>query len=165
LVAEGFAVDTRAPAPTGYTWPGERYDAILLDIMLPGCRLPDAQRCGESWCLILMLTPKTASTTSGRSGLGADDTTKPFRRGLLAGWGLLRRTARRGDDLAAGTCPWTRPTRGCCAARTRSPERRVFQPAEYRSAGSATCIQDRDPQPFWDDLLRRRSNVVEVYVG
>lgn len=84
LEAEGFAVDTAADGEIGLWMAREhRYDAIVLDIMLPkmnGYLVCRSLRDENNWTPILMLTAK-AGEFDVAEGLdtGADDyLTKPF---------------------------------------------------------------------------------------
>ncbi|MFK7919668.1 MAG: response regulator transcription factor [Ilumatobacter sp.] len=84
LQSEGFAVDTAADGEVGLWMAQEhRYDAIVLDIMLPklnGYLVCRSLREADNWTPILMLTAK-AGEFDVAEGLdtGADDyLTKPF---------------------------------------------------------------------------------------
>ena len=89
LEAEGFAVDVALDGTAGL-WMAteEAYDAIVLDVMLPGmsgseicARLRDA----GNWTPILMLTAREGpSVEAGALDAGADDyLTKPFSHVVL----------------------------------------------------------------------------------
>ncbi len=127
LEAEGFAVDEADNGDDGLWMAREfPYDAIVLDLMLPGrngyevCR---SLRAEENWTPILMLTAKRGELDEAEGiDLGADDyLTKPFsfvvlvarlrallrRRGGAAPTEITAgdlvvdpaaRSARRGDD-------------------------------------------------------------------
>ena len=96
LEADGFAVDVALNGTDGlWLATEEPYDAIVLDIMLPGLqRLPrSARRSARSgnWTPILMLTAKDGEFDEAEAlDTGADDyLTKPFSyrraRGAAAG--------------------------------------------------------------------------------
>ncbi len=84
LQAEGFAVDVAGDGPTGLDQArhGE-YDAMILDVMLPGLsgyRVVRALRAEGHWLPVLMLSAKDGEHDQA-DGLdcGADDyLTKPF---------------------------------------------------------------------------------------
>ena len=84
LTAEGFTVDIAHTGPDGLHAASEMsYDAVLLDIMLPGLsgyRIIEQLRAAENWVPILMLTAKDGEYDEADAlDLGADDyLTKPF---------------------------------------------------------------------------------------
>jgi two-component system OmpR family response regulator len=100
LVEEGYAVDVAGEGRTGLDAAGGRdYDAVVLDVMLPGlsgfevCR---RLRDRDVWVPVLMLTARDAlpDRVRGLDG-GADDyLTKPFHLEEL--FARLRALTRRG---------------------------------------------------------------------
>jgi DNA-binding response OmpR family regulator len=102
LRAEGFAVDV-APDGTDGLWMAREhaYDAIVLDVMLPGIdgfAVCSALRSGGVWTPILMLTARDGEHDE-IAGLdaGADDyLTKPFSYAVLLAH--LRALIRRGEQ-------------------------------------------------------------------
>src|SRR5882672_7907345 len=111
LQADGFAVDI-APDGTEGKWQATEcdYDAIILDIMLPGINGYDLcreLRDGGDWTPILMLTAKDGELDEAKAlDTGADDfLSKPFSYMVLLARlrALLRRGKReRPSVLAAG---------------------------------------------------------------
>ncbi len=152
-----------------------RYDAIVLDVMLPGidgfatCR---RLREIEVWAPVLMLTARGAveDRVSGLDG-GADDyLLKPFDFAELGA--RLRALARRG--------PRTRPAVLEVGDLRLDPAERRVHRGETEVAMSATefalleAFMRRPGQVLdvlalleagWPDLYENRSNVVAVYVG
>jgi len=111
LEAEGFAVDVTTRGDEGLELAQlNDYDAIILDIMLPGlngykvCR---ALRSAGDMTPILMLTAKEGEHDEAEGiDLGADDyVTKPFRWVVLLA--RLRGIIRRGAGRAAATASAT----------------------------------------------------------
>ena len=111
LEADGFAVDVALDGTDGL-WRAQEvsYDAIVLDIMLPGvngfeiCR---RLRADDIWTPILMLTAKDGALDESEAlDTGADDyLTKPFSHIVLVAHlrALMRRGAReRPAVLSAG---------------------------------------------------------------
>jgi DNA-binding response OmpR family regulator len=106
LVSEGFAVDAVHDGPAAVAAAGEtRYDAAILDVMLPGldglevCRRIQAERPLP----VLMLTARADETDRLVGlGVGADDyLTKPFSpRELVARVRALLRRVERAAQLA-----------------------------------------------------------------
>src|ERR687887_1590379 len=100
LEAEGFSVDIAADGKDGFWRASEgRYDAIVLDIMLPGMngyRVCSALREAGHWTPILMLTAKDGELDEAEAlDTGADDfLTKPFSFVVLTA--RLRALLRRG---------------------------------------------------------------------
>ena len=113
LEAEGFAVDV-AHTGTDGLWRAreEPYDAIVLDIMLPGMngyRVCAALREEGVWTPILMLTAKEGEWDEVEAlDTGADDyLTKPFSHAVLV---ARLRAPRRGG--APGGSGGGRPAAG-----------------------------------------------------
>ncbi|MGN9776460.1 response regulator transcription factor [Micromonospora sp. H33] len=176
LQAEGFVVDVAATGPAGLDSArhGE-YDAMILDVMLPGLsgyevvRLLRAER---RWLPVLMLSAKDGEYDQA-DGLdcGADDyLTKPFSYVVLLARlrALLRRGApERPTVLAVGDLRLDparrRVTRdGAEVALTA----REFALLDYlmRRPGqvvSKTELLDH----VWDAAVDTAPNAVEVYVG
>jgi DNA-binding response OmpR family regulator len=100
LEAEGFAVDVAGNGTDGLWMAREHpYDAIVLDIMLPGVngyRICRTLRSEEVWTPILMLTAKEGEDDQVEAlDTGADDyLTKPFSYAVLLA--RLRALIRRG---------------------------------------------------------------------
>jgi two-component system, OmpR family, response regulator len=176
LHAEGFAVDIAATGPAGLEAArhGE-YDAMILDVMLPGLsgyRVVRALRAEGHWLPVLMLSAKDGEHDQA-DGLdcGADDyLTKPFSYVVLLA--RLRALLRR------GAAP--RPAVLTVGGLTLDPARRrvtlegadvALTTREYgllqylmRRAGdvvSKTELLDH----VWDANEETAPNAVEVYVG
>ena len=179
LVPEGFTVDlvhdgieglwTATEAPHG------AYDAIVLDIMLPGlngyevCR---RLRQRSVWTPVLMLTAKDGEYDQADAlDLGADDyLTKPFSFVVLVA--RLRALIRRGAPerpvvLTAGDLALDpgerRLTRG---GKTVAVTPREFAMLEFllRNRGhvvTKTAIIEN----VWDAHFTGDPNIVEVYIG
>ncbi|MBS1838463.1 MAG: response regulator transcription factor [Actinobacteria bacterium] len=176
LVAEGFAVDTADNGDDGLWMATEHpYDAIVLDIMLPGingyqvCRqLRDA----GNWTPILMLTAKDGEWDEAEAlDLGADDyLSKPFS--FLVLLAHLRALIRRGaperpvrlevDDLVidpvARTC-----RRGGQEVTLTSRE---FAVLEYLMRHRGEVVTKSDVVAnVWDAHFDGDLNVVEVHIS
>lgn len=104
LQAEGFAVDVAHDGVDGLWWAREnRYDAILLDLMLPGmsgwavCR---ALREEGIWTPVLILTAKDGDWDEVEAlEAGADDfVTKPFAFPVLVAGSARSCVAERPPD-------------------------------------------------------------------
>jgi DNA-binding response OmpR family regulator len=176
LHAEGFAVDLAATGPEGLEAArhGE-YDAMILDVMLPGLsgyRVVRALRAEGHWLPVLMLSAKDGEHDQA-DGLdcGADDyLTKPFSYVVLLA--RLRALLRRGAT--------PRPAVLSVGGLTLDPARRrvtldgadvALTTREYgllqylmRRAGdvvSKTELLDH----VWDANEETAPNAVEVYVG
>src|SRR5918996_3031903 len=111
LEAEGFASDVALSGTDGLWMAREQpYDAIVLDIMLPGIngfKLCSTLRDEGIWTPILMLTAKDGELDEAEAlDLGADDyLTKPFSYVVLVArlHALIRRgTRERPATLEAG---------------------------------------------------------------
>src|SRR5256714_4390988 len=138
LEAEGFAVDIALDGPDGLVRANEGdYDAIVLDIMLPGMngyKVCSSLREAGNWTPIIMLTAKDGELDEAEAlDTGADDfLSKPFSYIVLVARirALLRRGGRErpsvlevGDlrlDPAAHRC-WRGEGEGTLTPRPFSP--------------------------------------------
>jgi two-component system OmpR family response regulator len=150
LVGEGFAVDVVHNGPDGLWAATEHdYDAIVLDIMLPGlngyevCR---QLRARERWAPVLMLTAKDGEYDQADAlDLGADDyLTKPFSFVVLVA--RLRALVRRGAPQ--------RPTVLTAGDLTLDPAKR-----QVIRAGQEIAVTSRE-FALLDFLMRHRGDVV-----
>ena len=175
LAEEGHAADV---APTGEDalWMARsvEYDAIVLDLMLPGisgvevCR---ELRASEVWSPVLMLTARDA-VEDRVAGLdaGADDyLPKPFSFAELLA--RLRSLARRG-------APERPPVLAAGGLRLDPSTRRVWRddveiPLSAKEFALLETFMRRPGQVLtryqllehaWDIAYDNRSNVVDVYV-
>jgi len=176
LQAEGFAVDIAADGPTGLDAARHGgYDAMILDVMLPGLsgyRVVRALRAEQVWLPVLMLSAKDGEHDQA-DGLdcGADDyLTKPFSFVVLLARlrALLRRGApRRPAVLTVGDLALDPARRRV----TVGGDEVVLTLREYgllqylmRRAGdvvSKTELLDH----VWDASEETAPNAVEVYIG
>jgi DNA-binding response OmpR family regulator len=176
LRGEGYAVDLAGDGDTALIQASVYdYDAIVLDVMLPGrdglevCRTLRERGC---WSPLLMLTARDGvGDRIGGLDAGADDyLAKPFDFGeLLARLrALVRRVPReRMPELAVGDLvidPGTHDVvRGGVPVELTARE---FALLEYlaRRAGqvvSRTELLDH----VWDENFLGSTNVIDVYVG
>ncbi|MFI5909713.1 response regulator transcription factor [Dactylosporangium sp. NPDC051541] len=179
LAGEGFTVDLVHTGVDGL-WaaaetPHGAYDAIMLDIMLPGlsgyevCR---QLRAREIWTPVLMLTAKDGEYDQADAfDLGADDyLTKPFSFVVLVA--RLRALIRRGAPqrpvvLKAGDLQLDPVQRRVVRGSDEiSVTAREFALLEFmlRHPGdvlSRTAIIEN----VWDAHFDGDPNIVEVYVG
>ena len=175
LREDGLVVDV---AKTGEdaTWMAGStpYDAIVLDVMLPGidgfetCR---RLRADGVWAPVLLLTARDAveDRIAGLDG-GADDyLVKPFSFGELLA--RLRALVRRGAGarpvvLEVGTLRLDPATRRVCRGDTEVElSQREFSMLEafMRRPGQALSRLSL-LEHAWDYSYENRSNVVDVYV-
>jgi two-component system, OmpR family, response regulator len=176
LEAEGFAVDTAYDGNEGLWYAQEHaYDAILLDIMLPGLngyKVCEALRTERNWTPILMLTAKDGDWDQIEAlDTGADDyVTKPFSFQVLLA--RLRSLLRRGGPerparLVVGDLeldPATRRvTRAGCELSLTSRELSLLE-FMMRRRGEVVTKSDI-LEHVWDYAFEGDPNIVEVYVG
>ncbi len=176
LEAEGFATDIALNGTDGLWMAREHpYDAIVLDIMLPGIngyRICSTLREQGDWTPILMLTAKDGEFDEAEAlDTGADDfLSKPFSFVVLTARlrALLRRgTPERPAVLTAGDLRLDPASHRCWRGEEEielTP--REFSLLEYllRRAGQvATRAEILDH--VWDPAYEGDSNVVEVYIG
>jgi two-component system OmpR family response regulator len=175
LFKEGLAVDVAAKGEDAL-WMAQAtdYDAIVLDVMLPGingfetCR---RLRTSGIWAPVLMLTARD-SVEDRVAGLdtGADDyLVKPFAFAELLA--RLRALARRGEPerpsvLEVGDLkldPATRRVwRGSSEVRLSTKEFALLETFMRRPDEVLTRLHLLDHA--WDFAYENRSNVVDVYV-
>jgi two-component system, OmpR family, response regulator len=175
LEADGFAVDIALDGTDGLWMARERsYDAIVLDIMLPGVngfRICSTLRAEEDWTPILMLTAKDGELDESEAlDTGADDyLIKPFSHVVLVARlrALMRRGARaRPAVLAAGDLRLDPASRRCWRGDTElALTQREASVLEYllRHAGQVRSKRDILDH-VWDDDFEGDPNIVEVYV-
>ena len=176
LTKEGLAVDVAADGERALTMAAATgYDALLLDVMLPGmggfdvCR---RLRDDGVWTPVLMLTAR-GSVGDRVAGLdaGADDyLVKPFAWPELMA--RLRALIRRGESerptvLAVGDLrldPATRSVhRGAAEIHLSAKEFALLETFMRRPGDVLT--RSHLLGHAWDIGYRNRSNVVDVYVG
>jgi two-component system OmpR family response regulator len=176
LVEEGYAADVAGSGEDALRMArSTAYDAIVLDVMLPGldgfgvCR---ELRSSGVWTPILMLTARDG-VMDRVAGLdaGADDyLTKPFSFAELLA--RLRALARRGRAerpavLQVGSLrldPATRQVwRGGVEVELSAKEFTLLE-TFMRRPGEVLRRLDL-LQHAWGDAYENRSNVVDVYVG
>ncbi len=176
LEHEGYAVDSAADAEDALSFATEyAYDAIVLDVMLPGadgfevCRV---LRTRERWAPILMLTARDAVDDRIRGlDAGADDyLPKPFDFGELTA--RLRALIRRGPVERPAVLVVGDLSLDPAGHAVRTGERlvdlstREFALLEFlmRHAGDAVT-RTQLLEHVWDVNYGGVSNVVDVYVG
>ena len=175
LVEEGHAADVAAQGEDA-VWMAEAhpYDAIVLDVMLPGisgfetCR---RLRNAGVWTPVLMLTARDAvgDRVAGLDA-GADDyLTKPFSLAELLA--RLRALVRRGDverptELVVGNLRLDPAARRAWRDGTEvhlSPKEFALLETFMRRPGQVLSRLQL-LEHAWDFAYDNRSNVVDVYV-
>jgi DNA-binding response OmpR family regulator len=176
LGAEGFVVDIAADGPSGLElarYGG--YDAMILDIMLPGLsgyRLVRQLRAERNWVPVLMLSAKDGEYDQA-DGLdcGADDyLTKPFSFVVLLA--RLRALLRRGSPsrpavLRAGDLALDPARRLVTKAGDEVPlTAREYALLEYLMRHRGEVVSKIELlDHVWDATAQTAPNVVEVYIG
>lgn len=176
LEAEGFCVDVSLDGDDGL-WHAttNTYDAIVLDIMLPGVngyRICASLREAGNWTPILMLTAKDGELDEAEAlDTGADDyLTKPFSFVVLVARirALLRRgSPERPSVLEAGDLRLDPAEHRCSRGDVDvTLTAREFQVLEFliRRAGlvvSKSAILEH----VWDLHYEGDPNVVEVHIS
>jgi DNA-binding response OmpR family regulator len=175
LEAEGFAVDIAANGTDGLWMAREHpYDAIVLDIMLPGVngyRICRTLRTEGVWTPILMLTAKEGEEDQVEAlDTGADDyLTKPFSYAVLLARvrALIRRGAQpRPAVLEAGDLGLDpaarRAWRGDAMLELTSRELALL---EFLLRRRDEVVSKREIlDHVWDTDYEGDPNIVEVYV-
>ncbi|MGH3356906.1 MAG: response regulator transcription factor [Nocardioidaceae bacterium] len=176
LEAEGYAVDLAYDGSDGLWLAAENpYDAMVLDIMLPGASGYDVCRTlrdGGNWMPILMLTAKDAEEDEARAlDNGADDfLAKPFSYMVLLA--RLRALLRRGrperpQTLSSGDLRLDPAEHRVW--RADSPVEltpRQFALLELLMRRAGEVLSKREIlEHVWDFAFEGDPNIVEVYVG
>lgn len=175
LEAEGFAVDIANDGTDGLWMATEHpYDAIVLDIMLPGMsgfKVCESLRDADNWTPILMLTAKDGELDEAEAlDTGADDyLTKPFSYVVLVAHirALLRRGAKaRPAVLEAGDLrmdPAARKAwRGEQEVELTSRELALL---EFLLRRRGEVVSKREIlDHVWDYDFEGDPNIIEVYV-
>lgn len=176
LAAEGHAVEVASDGVAGLRAACHReYDAIILDIMLPGLsgyRVVQRLREAQVWTPVLMLTAKDGEYDEADAfDLGADDyITKPFSFVVLLA--RLRSLVRRGGGeprpvLQVGDLRMDVPRHRVCRGEVEiALTPREFGVLEHllRNAGEVVTKTDLLAS-VWDAHYEGDVNVVEIYVG
>jgi two-component system, OmpR family, response regulator len=175
LVEEGHAADV-TPSGEDAVWLAQAhpYDAIVLDVMLPG--LSGFETCRRLrnegvWIPVLMLTARDGVDDRVLGlDVGADDyLTKPFSFAELLA--RLRALARRGvaerpTTLAVGELKLDPATRRAWRGETEirlSPKEFALLETFMRRPGQVLSRLQL-LEHAWDFAYENRSNVVDVYV-
>ena len=175
LEAEGFAVDVAFDGTDGRWLATENaYDAMVLDIMLPGTNgydlCAELRRAGD-WTPILMLTAKDGEQDEARAlDTGADDfLAKPFSYVVLRA--RLRALLRRGGHerpsmLTAGDLVLDpaahRVWRGDTVVELTP---RQFALLEFLMRRAGEVLSKAEIlEHVWDFAFEGDPNIVEVYV-
>ena len=175
LQAEGFATDVALNGTDGLWMARENpYDAIVLDIMLPGVngfKVCSTLRDEGIWTPILMLTAKDGELDEAEAlDLGADDyLTKPFSYVVLVARlrALLRRGAReRPAVLEAGNLkldPGSKQVwRGKQEIELTAREMSLL---EYLLRRKGEVVSKREIlEHVWDYDFMGDPNIIEVYI-
>jgi two-component system OmpR family response regulator len=176
LEAEGFAADVALNGTDGLWMARENsYDAILLDIMLPGMNgfeVCATLRKEENWTPILMLTAKEGDLDQAEAlDLGADDyLTKPFSFVVLLAH--LRALIRRGAParpvvLEVGDLRFDPGSRRASRGETELDlTAREASILEYLMRHEDAVLSKNEIlSNVWDYDFEGDLNIVEVYVG
>jgi two-component system OmpR family response regulator len=175
LEADGFAVDVALDGTDGLWMAQENdYDAIVLDIMLPG--MNGYKVCGQlreegNWTPILMLTAKDGDLDEAEAlDTGADDfLRKPFAHMVLVARirALLRRGAsERPVELQAGDLRLDPNQHRCWRGDAEIPIRaREFAVLEFFMRNAGSVVSKRDIlDHVWNYEYTGDPNIIEVYV-
>ena len=176
LGAEGFDVTVSDDGALALEMlEDSRFDAIVLDLMLPGVngfRFCDVLRRRGNVTPVLVLTGKQGELDEAEAlELGADDyLTKPFAFVVLVAHlrALLRRTSQRvTQESLAGDLALDSATHRC----RRGSAEIELTPREFsllellmRRAGEPVAKRELLDE-VWDWAISDSSNLVEVYIG
>lgn len=175
LIEEGYAVDVASDGASGYDAAvGRDYDAVVLDVMLPGMsgfEVCTNWRRQQIWVPVLMLTARGA-VADRVAGLdrGADDyLTKPFHLDEL--FARLRSLIRRGPTprptvLTVGGLRADPASRRCWRGEVEialTAKEFVLLEQLMRRPG-AVLTRELLLEHCWDFAYESRSNVVDVHI-
>ncbi len=175
LEAEGFATDVALDGTDGLWMARENpYDAIVLDIMLPGMngyRLCATLREEGIWTPVLMLTAKDGEFDEAEAlDTGADDyVTKPFSYVVLVARlrALIRRgAAERPAVLEAGDLRFDPAARRAWRGQTQVElTAREMALLEFLLRHRGEVVSKSDIiEHVWDYDFEGDFNIVEVYI-
>jgi two-component system OmpR family response regulator len=176
LVSEGFAVDVNHRGDDGFeTAVTDQFDAIVVDIMLPGksgYEIVRGLRARGVWTPILMLSAKDGEyDLADAFDLGADDyLVKPFSFVVL--FARLRALVRRGAPerpavLKVGDLELDPATRRVSRGEIElALTPREFSVLEFFMRNRDTVVsKDEIMRSVWDTNYAGDDNIIEVYVG
>jgi two-component system, OmpR family, response regulator len=176
LEAEGYEVDVARTGPEALSHAdAHEYDAVLLDLMLPGIdgfSVCQALRDREPWVPVLMVTALTEIGDRIRGlDAGADDyLVKPFDFGELLA--RLRALIRRGPSERVPTLRLgdfdIDPSNHLVTVRGQKVEltQREFAVFELLARSAGQVVSRRELLAHvWDERYEGSPNVVDVYVG
>ena len=176
LTAEGFAVDVAATGTEGLARAeAESYDAVVLDVMLPGLsgfEVVRRLRAAENWVPVLMLSAKDGEHDQADAlDDGADDyLTKPFSyvvllarlRALLRRGATARPAVLRVGEITLDPATHRVTAAGAAVALTT----REFTLLEYLMRHPERVLTKTELlDHVWDAAADVAPNAVEVYVG
>jgi two-component system OmpR family response regulator len=176
LISERFAVNVEHRGDVGFTTAiAEQFDAIVLDIMLPGksgYEIVRGLRAQGVWTPILMLSAKDGEyDLADAFDLGADDyLVKPFSFVVL--FARLRALMRRGAPerpavLRVGDLildPASHEVRRGDQQVTLTP--REFSVLEFLMRNHDTVVSKGEiVRGVWDTNYEGDDNIVEVYIA
>jgi DNA-binding response OmpR family regulator len=175
LEAEGFAVDIAIDGLDGLERANEGdYDAIVLDIMLPGMngyKVCSSLREAGNWTPIIMLTAKDGELDEAEAlDTGADDfLSKPFSYIVLVARirALLRRGGReRPPVLEVGDLRLDPAAHRAWRGETEvSLTPRQFSLLEYLMRKAGEVVSKAEIlEHVWDYAFEGDPNIVEVYI-
>jgi DNA-binding response OmpR family regulator len=175
LEAEGFAVDVALTGTDGLWMATENaYDAIVLDIMLPGLngfKVCEKVRDAGIWTPILMLTAKDGDYDQAEAlDTGADDyLTKPFSFVVLLARlrALLRRSGRSERVVyAAGDLRLDPTTHQCMRGDVNvTLTARELAVLEFLMRRCGDVVSKTEIlENVWDFAFEGDPNIVEVYI-
>jgi two-component system OmpR family response regulator len=175
LEQEGFAVDIALDGPEGLERATEGdYDAIVLDIMLPGMngyKVCSSLREAGNWTPIIMLTAKDGELDEAEAlDTGADDfLSKPFSYIVLVARirALLRRGGReRPPVLEVGDLRLDPAAHRAWRGEVEiSLTPRQFSLLEYLMRKAGEVVSKAEIlEHVWDYAFEGDPNIVEVYV-
>ena len=176
LRAEGFAVDLVHNGAIGLESARQGdYDAIVLDVMLPGLsgyQVVRTLRSERNWVPVLMLSAKDGEYDQADGlDVGADDyLTKPFSYVVLVARlrALLRRgTPQRPAVLEAGDLRLDPAARQAARGETSLElTAREFSLLEYLMRHQGEVVSRYTLlEHVWESYAESDANVVEVYIG
>jgi len=176
LLAEGFAVDVAGDGAEGLARAEEEsYDAVVLDVMLPGLsgfEVVRRLRAAQNWVPVLMLSAKDGEHDQADAlDDGADDyLTKPFSyvvllarlRALLRRGATARPAVLRVGEITLDPATHRVTAGGSPVALTA----REFTLLEYLMRHPERVLTKTELlDHVWDAAADVAPNAVEVYVG